>query len=98
MQAAEHSMKKVQLRMAEAEKKMLQDDVISDDMLMVATSRSDLLKQTESKCAHCAWLSTRVQLSTTSIALKCRHLFGLQAVLFLAISFYGTIPFQVILT
>jgi len=26
------------MRMAEAEKKMMQDDIISDDMLMVATS------------------------------------------------------------
>ena len=37
-QATEHSLRKVQMRMAEAERKMMQDDIISDDMLMVATS------------------------------------------------------------
>ena len=42
-------MQKVQMRMAEAQKKMMQDDIIDDDMLMVATSRSDLFKQAESK-------------------------------------------------
>lgn len=47
MQATEHSLRKVQMRMAEAEKKMMQDDIISDDMLMVA--HSDFFKPAESK-------------------------------------------------
>ena len=35
--------------MAEAEKKMMQDDIISDDMLMV--TNSDLFKGSEGTCA-----------------------------------------------
>lgn len=34
-QETESSLKKVQLRMAEAEKRMIEDDIISDNMLMV---------------------------------------------------------------
>ena len=35
----------MQMRMAEAEKKMIQDDLISDDMLMVAST--DFLKSSK---------------------------------------------------
>ena len=37
------------MRMAEAEKRMIQDDLMSDDMLVVADTAADIQKQTSSK-------------------------------------------------
>ena len=37
MQETESSLKRMQLRMQEAEKRMIQDDIINDDMLMVGS-------------------------------------------------------------
>lgn len=37
-QETESSLRQVQMRMAEAEKRMIQDDIISDDMLMVTST------------------------------------------------------------
>lgn len=42
LQETESSMRQVQMRMAEAEKRMIQDDIMSDDMLMV--TGADLFK------------------------------------------------------
>lgn len=47
MEETESSLRQVQMRMAEAEKKMIQDDIISDDMLMV--TNGELFRQSDPK-------------------------------------------------
>lgn len=47
MEETESSLRQVQMRMAEAEKRMIQDDIISDDMLMVTDA--ELFKPSEPK-------------------------------------------------
>ena len=52
VQETETSLRHVQMRMAEAEKRMIQDDILSDDMLMVASGEFFKPSNTALHTAH----------------------------------------------